>query len=50
MGDGQAKMIAQEIHLDYSNDFFNLITEGEIEDGTVLDPDVDDEQLIPDKP
>jgi len=46
----EMKMIAQEIHLDYSNDFLALISEGEIENGMVLDPEVDEEDLIPGTP
>ena len=46
----EMKMIAQEIHLDYSNDFLALISEGEMENGMVLDPEVDEEDLMPGTP
>ena len=42
--------MAQEVNVDFSDDFLGLIFDGEIDDGTFIDPDVVDEALYPDKP
>ena len=40
--------MAQEIHIDYSEDFLRRIEEGEMDDGMFIDPNVTDEELYPD--
>ena len=42
--------MAQEVNVDFSDDFLGLIFDGEMDDGTFIDPDVVDEALYPDKP
>lgn len=43
-------MVAQEIHLDYTDNFLGLIEDGEFDDMNLMDPDKTIEDLFPQLP